>query len=67
MERMSEILLPKKTNKLDFIICWRKYNCILRLFGIEYIPQEVLSKIKHKLITYNIFRIQFNDYKKMAE
>ena len=26
--------------------------------GIEYIPQEVLNKIKGKLITYNIFRIQ---------
>ena len=26
--------------------------------GIEYIPQEVLNKIKDKSITYNIFRIQ---------
>ena len=27
-------------------------------FGIEYIPQEVLSKIKDKSITHNILRIQ---------
>ena len=26
-------------------------------FGIEYIPQEVLNKIKDKSITQNIFRI----------
>ena len=29
--------------------------------GIEYIPQEVCSKIKYKSITHNIFRIQNND------
>ena len=29
--------------------------------GIEYIPQEVLNKIKDKSITHNIFRIQDND------
>ena len=27
-------------------------------FGIEYIPQEALSKIRDKSITHNIFRIQ---------
>ena len=27
-------------------------------FGIEYIPQEVLNKIRDKSITQNIFRIQ---------
>ena len=27
-------------------------------FGIEYIPQEVLSKYKDKSTTYNMFRIQ---------
>ena len=31
------------------------------LFGIEYIPQEVLSKIKDKGITLNIIRIQSDD------
>ena len=29
--------------------------------GIEYIPQEVLSKIKDKTITHNIFAIQHDD------
>ena len=29
-------------------------------FGIEYIPQEVLNKIKNKSITHNIFRIHDN-------
>ena len=29
-------------------------------FGIEHIPQEVLSKISNKLINHNIFRIQDN-------
>ena len=31
-------------------------------FGIEYIPQEVLDKIKDKSIFHNIFRTQDNDY-----
>ena len=30
-------------------------------FEIEYIPQEVLNKIKDKQITHNIFRIQDNE------
>ena len=30
-------------------------------FGIEYIPQEVLNKIKDKSITHNIFRILDNE------
>ena len=30
-------------------------------FGIEYIPQEVLSKIKDKSITHNILRTQADD------
>ena len=30
-------------------------------FGIEYIPQEVLNKMKDKSITHNIFRIQDNE------
>ena len=30
-------------------------------FGIEYIPQEVLRKIRDKSITLNIFRIQDNE------
>ena len=30
-------------------------------FEIEYIPQEVLNKVKDKSITYNIFRMQIDD------
>ena len=30
-------------------------------FGIEYIPQEVLNKIKNKSIALNIFRMQDNE------
>ena len=30
-------------------------------FGIEYLPQEVLNKIKGKSITHNIFKIQNNE------
>ena len=30
-------------------------------FGIKYIPQELLNKIKDKSITRNILRIQFQD------
>ena len=31
------------------------------ILGIEYIPLEVLNKIKNKSITHNIFRIQDNE------
>ena len=31
------------------------------VFGIEYIPQEVLNKIKYKSITQNVFKIQDDD------
>ena len=30
-------------------------------FGIEYVPQEVLNKIRAKSITHNIFRMQNNE------
>ena len=30
-------------------------------FGIEYIPQEVLNKIRDKSIPHNIFRIEDNE------
>ena len=35
--------------------------CTLILFGTEYIPQELSSKIKDRSITHNIFRIQDDD------
>ena len=28
------------------------------VFGIEYVPQEVVNKIRDKSVTHNIFRIQ---------
>ena len=31
-------------------------------FGNEYIPQEVLTKVKDKSITHNIFRMQHNEF-----
>ena len=33
----------------------------LMVFGTEYIPQEVLSKIKDKYITHNTYRAQNDD------
>ena len=35
--------------------------CTLIFFGINYTPKSVLSKIKDKSTTYNIFRIQDDD------
>ena len=43
------------------IIYWQKISFYFGLFGIEYIPQEILNKIKGKSITHNIFRIQDNE------
>ena len=34
----------------------------LEYFGVEYIPQDVLNKMKDKSITYKIFRIQDYDW-----
>ena len=36
-------------------------RCTLIIFTIEYISEEVLSKIKEKSITHNIFRTQHDD------
>ena len=36
----------------------KKLSLCFDSFGIEYIPQEVLKKIKDKSITHNTFRIQ---------
>ena len=47
---------------MGFIIYRQKYGSALHSFGIEYIPQDVLNKIKDKPITHNIFRIQSDDY-----
>ena len=39
----------------------RKLAVYFDSFGIEYIPQEVLNKIRDKSVTHNIFRIQDNE------
>ena len=45
-----------KNNLLHFIT---QYKVVyFESFGIKYIPQELLSKIKDKSIALNIFRIQ---------
>ena len=46
---------------MGFIIYWNT-AVYFGSFGIEYIPQELLSKINNKSITQNIFRIQDNGF-----
>ena len=52
----------KKSKGTYWISLFINRNTTLHLdsFGTEYIPQEVLNKIKDKSITHNIFRIQDN-------
>ena len=43
---------------------WYKYSCVLWFFwnwGIEYILQQVLNKIRDKSITHNVFRMWDNE------
>ena len=49
----------KGTHWISLFIDWNT-AVYFDSFGIEYIPQEVLNKIKDKCITQNIFRIQDN-------
>ena len=51
----------KRTHQVSLFID-RNTAAYFDFFGIEYIPQEVLKKIKDKLVTHNIFRIQGNDF-----
>ena len=46
---------------MGLIIHWLNLAVYFDSFGIEYIPQEVLNKIRDKSITHNIFRIQDNE------
>ena len=39
----------------------RNLDVYFDYYGTEYIPQEVLNKIRDKSITHNIFRIQDNE------
>ena len=56
-------LNDKKSKGTDWVSLFiDKYTAIyFDSFGIEYIPQEVLNKIRDKSITHNIFRIQDNE------
>ena len=36
----------------------RNFAIYFESFGLEYIPQEVLNKVRDKSVTHNIFRIQ---------
>ena len=47
-----------KRTHLVFLFIDRNTAVYFDSFGIEYIPQEVLNKIRDKSITHNIFRIQ---------
>ena len=48
------------TNRVKEHIAFHYLLTDFHSFEIEYIPQEVLNKIKDKSITDNIFRIQDN-------
>ena len=50
----------KKSNGTHWVSLFVDKNIAVYFdsFGIEYIPLEVLSKIKNKSISHNIFRIQ---------
>ena len=50
----------KRTHKVSLFIDINK-DAYLDSFEIEYIPQEVLNKIKDISVTHNIFRIQDNE------
>ena len=46
----------KRTHWVSLIIDWNT-AVYFNSFGIEYIPEEVLNKIKGKSVTYNRFKI----------
>ena len=50
-----------KGTHLVSLFIWRNTAVYFDYFGTEYIPQEILSKIKNKSISHNIFRIQSDD------
>ena len=56
-------LYYKKSKRTHWVSLFIDKNRAVYLysFGIEYIPQEVLNKIKYKSIINNIFRIQDNE------
>ena len=56
-------LIDKKSNGAHCVSLFVDRNTVLYFdsFGIEYIPQDVLGKIKDKSVTHNIFRTQDDD------
>ena len=65
MERGAYLInLDDKKRKGTYFVSLffdRKTAVYFDSFGIEYISQEVLNKIKDKSIAHNIFRIQDNE------
>ena len=53
-------LNDKKSNGTYWVSLFIDKNTVVYVdsFGIEYIPLEVLNKIKNKSITHNIFRME---------
>ena len=53
----------KKSKETHWISLFIEINTAVccSYFGTEYIPQEVLDKIKDKSITHDVFRIQDDD------
>ena len=63
MEHMSYISMIKKSKGTHWVSLFIDRNTTVYFdsFGIEYIRQEVLNKIRDKSITNNIFTIQDDD------
>ena len=57
------IKIVKEHIELHYLLIERQLyiSFFFFFFGTAYIPQKVLNKIKDKLITHNIFRIQDNE------
>ena len=53
--------MTKKVYDYISLFIDRNSNVYFYSFGIEFIPPEMLNKIKDKSITHNIFRMQDND------
>ena len=55
--------MTKKSKVTNCVLLFNDRNTAVyfEYFGIEYIPQEVLNKIRDKSIAHNLFRIQDND------
>ena len=61
MECMSKISITKKLTHCVSSFIDRNTAVYFDSFGTEYIPKEVLNKIREKSITHNILRIQDDD------